>query len=335
MQDPKPQIIIICGPTATGKSDLAVDIALHIEKELGKKAEIISADSRQVYKGLDIGTGKITQEEMRGVPHHMIDIAEPIGPAPADGSAAPDDDSDASPYSVADFKRDADAAIADIHARGGIPIICGGTGQYIDAVVFNQSLPDVEPDEALRAELEPKSADELLAIFDDLNKDEHGNAQLHSVDLQNKRRVIRAIEILKELGHIPPITREERFDALWIGLDADDETLKSRIAMRLDSRLEAGMIEESTRLLRESKLTLDRMRKLGLEYAHIADLLAKEDLDEASMTEFKSLLSLAIWHYAKRQRTWFRRNAAIHWLISNDPEGREKAFAWTNAFLDR
>lgn len=330
MPNSKPKIIIICGSTATGKSDLAVDIALHVEEAIGKKVEIISADSRQIYKGLDIGTGKITPTEMKGVPHHLIDIAEPLG-----------EFENESPYSVADFKRDAEKAIADILHRGHIPLICGGTGQYIDAVIFDQSIPAVEPDDKLRAELEPKSIEELTEMFNDLNKGKDGKPQIHSVDMQNKRRIIRAIEVLKELGHIPPITKNERFDTLWIGLDADDETLKTRIAERLESRMKAGMLEESERLLQGSKLTLERMQELGLEYAHMADLISKKaqdtplsEVDQADLAEFRAQLSLAIWHYAKRQRTWFRRNEAIHWLVSGDPEGRDKAFAWANGFLD-
>ncbi len=331
----KSKILVVCGPTATGKSDLAVDIALYIEKNIQtadgnpQKCEIVSADSRQIYKGLDIGTGKITRAEMRGITHHMLDILDPL-----EASAAGPQSS----YSVAEYKRDAELAIADILQRGNIPILCGGTGQYIDAIIFNQSFPDVEPDDALRAELEPKSLEEVTEIFNTLNKDKDGNDQLHSVDMQNKRRIIRAIEILKELGHIPPIVKDERFNSLWIGIDTDDETLKNRISRRLDSRLAAGMIEESQRLLEGSKLTLERMQKLGLEYAHIADFLATPANAE-DLAAFKEGLNMAIWHYAKRQRTWFRRNEAINWLLTSDvnqmtiDEVKEKAFELTNAFF--
>jgi tRNA dimethylallyltransferase len=336
MTDTKPKIIIICGPTATGKSDLAVDMALFIKNLNLKKttgdptlsshlyhaeAEIVSADSRQVYIGLDVGTGKITHEEMKGVPHHMLSIVEPL-----------------KTYSVAEYKRDAERAIEQILDRGNIPIICGGTGQYIDAVIFNLSLPEVAPDDKLRADLETKSIEELTEIFNNLNKDKDGNAQLHSVDMQNKRRIIRAIEILKELGYIPPITKDERFDTLWIGIDTDDETIKSRISRRLDSRLQTGMIEESQRLLEGSKLTQERMQKLGLEYAYIADFLATPGT-AADLTEFKSSLNMSIWHYAKRQRTWFRRNPDVHWLMTGDvnpmatDEVKERAFGLVRDFL--
>lgn len=321
MHDIKPKIIVICGPTATGKSDLAVDVALFIKNLNQTEAEIISADSRQVYTGLDIGTGKITHEEMKGIPHHMLSIVDPLDT-----------------YSVANYKRDAERAITEIHNRGNIPIICGGTGQYIDAVIFNQSLPEVAPDDKLRAELEPKSIEELTEIFHNLNKDKDGNTQLHSVDMNNKRRIIRAIEILKELGYIPPVTKDERFNVLWIGIDTDDETIKNRISRRLDSRLQGGMIEESQRLIEESKLTLERMQKLGLEYAYIADFLATAGT-AADLTEFKTNLNMSIWHYAKRQRTWFRRNPAIHWLMTGDvnpmatEEIKQRAFDLTRAFL--
>jgi tRNA dimethylallyltransferase len=327
----KPKIIIICGPTATGKSDLAVELALFMQKNPSQnaadsgpqKAEIISADSRQIYKGLDIGTGKITHAEMKGIPHHMLDIVDPM-----------------QIFSVAEFKEKAESIIAEIHARGNIPILCGGTGQYIDAVIFNQKFPEVEPDEKLRAELEAKSIEEVTEIFHHLNRDKDGNPQPHNVDMQNKRRIIRAIEILRELGHIPHVTREERFDTLWIGIDADDEILKDRIARRIDSRLARGtsngMIEESENLLTAGKVTLERMQKLGLEYAHIAEWLAlpAPERTGAAMSDFKTKLNYAIWHYAKRQRTWFRRNSEIHWLMSGSLETREEAEMLVRSFLN-
>ncbi len=288
-----PPLITIIGPTATGKSDLAVSIAQYIKSKHNKNCEIISADSRQIYCHLNIGTGKITPEEMQGIPHHMLDIKDPN-----------------EIYSVAEYQKDAKEAISKIHAQNNIPILVGGTGQYIDAVIFDNELPPVPPNPELRKELEEKSIEELLAQFETLNKN-----QSHQVDLKNKRRVIRAIEILKALGHIPQIDKENRvpvYSTLIIGIDTDDATLRNRIKTRLEKRLDQGMIEESEKLLASGDLTRERMQTLGLEYAYIANLLDKK----IDLAEFKETLFFAIWHYAKRQRTWFRRMSDVFWITN-------------------
>lgn len=287
----KPKLIVVCGPTATGKSDFAVELALYLKEIKHISCEIISADSRQVFTGLDIGTGKITMEEMKGVPHHLLDVAEPM-----------------EEFSVVRYKELANKAIDEILARGNTPILCGGTGQYIDAVVYDKTLPPVPANPKQREELEEKSIDDLLVIFKTLNKD-----QPHKVDIKNKRRIIRAIEILTVLGHIPEVVTNERFDVLWLGIDAPDQVLKDRINARLDKRMAAGMVKESTDLLAQNKITPERMRRLGLEYEFIADLLEQK----LSPTDFTVKLNFAIWHYAKRQRTWFKRNSEIHWLDSS------------------
>ena len=301
--DPKPQLIVICGPTATGKSDLAVEIALHLQG----KAEVISADSRQIYTHLNLGTGKITPQEMRHVPHHMLDIITPD-----------------EVYSVAQFKKDGEKVITKVLGQKHTPIICGGTGQYIDALVTNTNFPEVVADETLRSELEEKTLEELLKIFFDLNKD-----QPHKVDLKNKRRVIRAIEIVKTLGHIPALQSEEIYDVLYIGLNGPDELLRDKIKRRIDVRLEQGMIQESEQLLSQGLITHERMQKLGLEYKFISDLLHKE----ITLEEFKEKLFFAIWHYAKRQRVWFKKNTNIHWLDISDANLKNKAIELVDEFL--
>lgn len=301
--DPKPQLIVICGPTATGKSDLAVEIALHLQG----KAEVISADSRQIYTYLNLGTGKITPQEMRHVPHHMLDIITPN-----------------EVYSVARFKKDGEKVITKVLGQKHTPIICGGTGQYIDALVTNTNFPEVVADETLRSELEEKTLEELLKIFFDLNKD-----QPHKVDLKNKRRVIRAIEIVKSLGHIPALQSEEIYDVLYIGLNGPDELLRDKIKRRIDVRLEQGMIQESEQLLSRGMITHERMQKLGLEYKFISDLLHKE----ITLEEFKEKLFFAIWHYAKRQRVWFKKNTNIHWLDISDANLKNKAIELVDEFL--
>lgn len=282
-------MIVICGPTATGKSDLAVSIALSIGK-----AEIISTDSRQVYTHLNLGTGKITQDEMHGIPHHMLDIVEPKDT-----------------YTADNFTKKAKQVIQDIYSRGNTPILCGGTGLYIDTLVHDIQFPDVKINTKLRQELETKSIEELVSVFQSLNKN-----QPHVVDLKNKRKVIRAIEILKELGHIPPIEKKDIYDVLYIGLDGSDTILKEKIKKRIDKRLTDGMIEESEKLLEQGLLTHERMKELGLEYAYISSYLQKQ----ISLDEFKEKLFYSIWHYAKRQRTWFRRNKQIHWFDVSDPD---------------
>lgn len=286
------KLIVICGPTATGKSDFAVSLAIHIAKKYKRTCEIISTDSRQIYNHLNIGTGKISREEMREIPHHLLDIAEPH-----------------QIVSVADYKKIADKLIQNIYKRGNIPILTGGTGQYIDAVVYDTRLPEVPPNQKLRDKLELKNINELLELFEQLNVCD-GVQQPHKVDLKNKRRIIRAIEILESIGQIPEITKNERFDTLWIGLDTDDDTLKQKIVTRLSKRIQLGMLDESKVLLSHGILTHKRMRTLGLEYAYISDFL----LGAITEDEFKTQLYFAIWHYAKRQRTWFRKNKNIHWI---------------------
>ncbi len=213
-------------------------------------------------------------------------------------------------YSVAEYQRDAKEVISKIHEQNNIPILVGGTGQYIDAVIFDNELPPVPPNPELRKELEENTLEELLAQFETLNKN-----QPHQVDLKNKRRVIRAIEILQALGHIPQIDKENRvqvYSTLIIGIDTDDATLRNRIKTRLEKRLEDGMIEESEKLLADGTLTRDRMQTLGLEYAYIADLIDKK----IDLAEFKETLFFAIWHYAKRQRTWFRAMSDVFWITN-------------------
>lgn len=300
-------VIIVCGPTATGKSDLAVKIALYLKEKKNISAEIISTDSRQVYTDLDIGTGKITRVEMQGVPHHMLDVTSPL-----------------TTYGVFAFAKDAMAIMDDIHARGNTVILCGGTGQYIDALVTGHSGAPVPPNQQLRSELEQKTIgeveDRLYAITL-----KHG-CDISHVDLKNKRRMIRAIEIIEDLGYIPKTEAVKKYNTTWIGLDCDSEKLRGRIQKRLDTRIDEGMVEESINLLEQGKLTHDQMFKLGLEYRYISLYLQKTLSD----IEWREQLFFAIWHYAKRQRTWFKRNPDIVWFdalaVKNNPEKVFKLF---------
>ncbi len=270
----KPKIIVVCGPTATGKSDKAVEIAL------AQSGEIISADSRQVYKGLDIGSGKITKEEMKNVPHYLIDVADPR-----------------EIFSVEDFVRQGQEAITQILNKGKLPIICGGTGYYIDALVYNIHFPEVPPNEFLRKELERYSLEQLQERLEQLDPDRY-----ETIDIKNPVRLIRAIEIAETLGKVPLLERNSLYEIEWVYLDFSDEVLKERIYKRLINRLENGMLEEARRL-HEQGLSFERMKQLGLEYRYEAMHL----LGEISYEEMIEQLNTKIWQFAKRQRTWFRK----------------------------
>ncbi|MBP9763526.1 MAG: tRNA (adenosine(37)-N6)-dimethylallyltransferase MiaA [Candidatus Pacebacteria bacterium] len=277
----KPKIIVIVGPTASGKSDLAVNIA----KE--RNGEIISADSRQVYKGLDIGSGKITKREMRGVPHFLLDVANPK-----------------KVFTVADFKRLGQKAIDDILSRGKTPIIVGGTGFYIDTLVFDLDLPEVPPNKILREKLEKKTIEELFAELEKLDPE-----RAEEIDSKNKVRLVRALEIVDALGKIPKVNRSEKFNIEWIGIDWPDEVLKERIHTRLLKRIKSGMIKEAENL-HVKGLSYKRMEQFGLEYRYMSRFLK----GEISKEEMISELETKIRQYAKRQRTWFKRNKNIKWI---------------------
>lgn len=272
----KQHIIVVCGPTATGKSNFAVTLA----KEL--IGEIISSDSRQVYQGLDIGSGKITKREMKGVPHHLLDVASPKRV-----------------FSVTRYQKLATKAIDDIVKRGNIPIICGGTGFYIDAVLYEHHLPQVKPNAQLRKQLEKIPTEELIQKLQFLDHD-----RFASIDLKNRVRLIRAIEIATTLGSVPKTTRIKKYDIDWHYLDFPDTVLKERIHTRLLTRMKSGMIAE-VKKLHEEGVSWKRLEALGLEYRYIA-LYLQEKITKATMlTELES----SIWHYAKRQRTWFKKYA--------------------------
>lgn len=286
----KTKVLVILGPTAVGKSDLAVKLA---KKHNG---EVISADSRQVYTGLDIGTGKITEKEMGGVRHHLLDIANPK-----------------KKYSVVRFVEDASNAITDISARGKLPIICGGTGFYIQALVDGIILPDVPPNPVLRKKLEKKSLKALITLLKKLDPD-----RLKNIDQKNIRRIIRSIEIATVLGKVPKLKKSPvKYDPVFIGLKMSPEKLRERIATRLDKRLEIGMVKEAKKL-HSKGLTWKRMDELGLEYRYLALYLQKK----ITLEEMKNKLSTEIWHYARRQMTWFKRDTRIKWVEAGSKELR-------------
>lgn len=274
----KEKIIVVCGPTATGKSDYAVALAKN--PPAGGRGEIISADSRQVYKGLDIGSGKITAREMKHVPHHLLDVANPKRI-----------------FSVAQYQKLANKAIKDILKRDKTPIICGGTGFYIDALVYDHSMPEVKPNKTLRKQLEKFSIEELSQKLEALDPQ-----RFETIDTKNKVRLVRAIEIATALGSVPKTTRTKKYDVQWHYLDFPDDILKKRIHDRLHKRMKAGMVAEVKRLHTEG-VSWKRLESLGLEYRYLALFLQ----GKLSKTDMLTQLESAIWHYAKRQRTWFKK----------------------------
>jgi len=285
---PRPKIIVILGPTASGKSNIAVAIAKKFN------GEIISADSRQVYKGLDIGTGKITKKEMAGVPHHLLSVADPR-----------------KQFTVTDDQTLTNLAIARIVNIGKAPIICGGTGFYISALLGEINIPEAKPNKMLRKQLEKKSIAELFEILQKLDPVRAGN-----IDRQNPRRLVRAIEVAKTLGSVPelPIRNSKseirnKFKILKIGIKLGKEELRKRINERLGSRIKKGMIDEAKQLY-EHGLSYKRMRELGLEYRRLADFFE----GKISKRELITLLQNEIWQYAKRQMTWFKRDKNILWF---------------------
>ena len=281
------KLVVITGTTACGKSDLAVELA----KRFG--AEVISADSRQVFRGLDLGSGKITTEEMQGIPHHLLDVAEP-----------------GEYFSLSDFQKLAYKAIDGVFERGGRPFLVGGTGLYINAVVDGYNLHESRPDPRLRREVEEKSLEELIGVLR-----EKDPGALERVDIRNKRRVERAVE--KALaGRTGEKLSEPRYESLVLGVTFDRAVVYERIEVRLDRRLEQGMIDE-VKDLRASGVSDEFLYKLGLEYRYILMYLRGEfDSFEA----FRDKLFMEIRHLAKEQMTWFRKRSDIHWLDMNaDP----------------
>ncbi len=286
-------LIAIVGQTATGKSAFAVSLAKQLKKH-GIKSEIISADSRQVYTGLDIGTGKVTKKEMAGIPHHMLDIVSPHRT-----------------YTVTRYKKDTDRIIKKLHTKGVLPILVGGTGFYIDSVLYEQTFPEVPPNPLLRKSLEKKSITELLVELKKLDTERY-----NTIDKANGVRIIRAIEIATALGAVPKsVQSTPRYDSRTYGITVPDITLKEKISTRLISRIKRGMIAEAKNL-HEQGLSWKRMNDLGLEYRALADYLTKN----ISKEELISRLNTEIWQYAKRQKTWFKRNKDIEWIDGSDLE---------------
>lgn len=278
------KLIVIVGPTASGKSMLAVKLAKKFN------GEVISADSRQVYRGMDIGSGKITKKEMQGIPHHLLNVASPR-----------------LTFTVVKYRRAALAAIKKIQKTDKLPILCGGAGFYISAVVDGIVIPCVKPNWSLRKKLEKLAPEKLYAIL--VKLDPH---RAKTIDRQNPRRLIRAIEIAKKIGAVPELKKQPLpYPVLFLGIKISPKELEAKIDQRLEKRLKAGMLAEVKRL-KSSGLSWKKLENFGLEYKFAALYLQKK----ISRQEMVNSIKQASRQYARRQMTWFRRDQRIIWITN-------------------
>jgi tRNA dimethylallyltransferase len=289
-----PKLVVVLGPTASGKSGLGITLAQHF------KGEIVSADSRQVYRGLDIGTAKVTPEEQALVPHHVLDVADPR-----------------EVYTVAQFQRDAIVAINDILKRSHQPFLVGGSPHYIQIVVDNLDIPHIEPQPELRAQLEKHSLPELMEQLEELDP-----RAAATIDRHNPRRIIRALEVSLVSGK--PFSQQRTlskpfYQSLLLGIEWPRDILYSRIDKRVDERMRQGMNQEVQRLLDEG-ISHQRLEALGLEYRYISRWLSGAFENEEEMVQ---RLKYAIHDFTRRQLTWFRKEKRIVWVNGGDWERAE------------
>lgn len=293
----KSKLVSVVGTTASGKSSLGIELALHYG------SEIVSADSRQVYRHLDLGTGKVTPEETQGIPHHLIDVLDLN-----------------QPFSMAEFQTLAYDSIDGIISRGKLPFLVGGTGLYTRSVVEGYELVDAPPNDELRTALADKSADELRHILRGYNV----------TDLApdvSERRMIRMIEKLSA-GFSAENENKPRYDVLQLGITFERDVLYRRILERLDARIEQGMVEEVEHIMRLGA-TPEFLEGLGLEYRYTYRYLAGK---YSSFDEYRDELYREICHFAKRQVTWFKKEKNIVWL-DTDGNMKEQAIALIDDFL--
>lgn len=290
------KIIVILGPTSSGKSDMAIKLARKFN------GEIISADSRQIYRGMNIGTGMVPRDKRQGtrnknlffsesIRHHLLDIVSPK-----------------TEFNVSKFKLKAEKAIGNILKRNKLPIICGGTGFWIKALVDDVNFPEVKPNLELRKRLEKESAEKLFTLLQKLD-----SARAKNIDAKNKVRLIRAIEICKKLGSVPNTKYNipnTKYQFLQIGIDLQKEKLHQNIEKRLEARFKKGMIKEVSDLHFKSTVSWKRLEIFGLEYRYIAQFLQ----GKLSKNEMQGKLFQESKYYAKRQMTWFKKDARILWL---------------------
>jgi len=291
----KTKVLTIIGPTASGKTSLSIKLAEQFD------GEIISADSRQVYRGIDLLSGKVTAEEQHGITHHLLDIADPATTI----------------YTADDFIHDAKKSIGTITSRHKLPIIAGGTFFYIDSLLGTYSLPQIPPNNTLRTTLEKMTTPEL---YERLKV--HDPERAETIDPANRRRLIRALEIIDVLGMVPKLTTQRTYDVFSVGIQIPTDILHHNIHVRLRERLEQGMLEEATHLLNNG-VTHERMEALGLECRycsrHLRGVLTHPDM--------VSELETKIRQYAKRQMTWLKRDKTIHWY---NPKNQDEFITMCN-----
>ncbi len=277
------KLIIILGPTASGKSDLAVKLAKKF------KGEIISADSRQVYKEMDIGTAKVTKKEMFGIPHYMINIVKPN-----------------KDFTLAQFQKKSLKIIKDIQKRNKLPFLAGGTGLYIQSIVDNLKIPETKPNKKLRNKLEKLTNQELINKLKKLDP-----KALKIIDLKNKRRLIRALEIClltKKLFSKQRKKDKPIFNILQIGLKLDTKNLEQKISQRTEKMIKNGLIEENKKLLK--KYGSKPYSMSGIGYKEIISYLN----NKITLKQAEELIKIHTRQYAKRQMTWFKRDKRISWI---------------------
>lgn len=278
-----PKIIAVVGPTASGKTALGLMLAKKFN------GEIVNADSRQVYRGMDIATAKPDKNELASIRHHLIDIAEP------------DDE-----FTLANFKEEALEAIDDILARNKLPIIVGGTGLYVKAIIDNLDIPAVAPDRNLRSELGNKKLGELAVMLAELDP-----ACAEKIDMKNPRRVMRALEIALSNGKLSLAGEKKlpaRYDVLQIGLKINREELYQRISARINAQLESGLLAEVQFLSKKYAWDLPSMSGIG--YKQLGYFLR----NEISLPEAVELIKRDTRRYAKRQLTWYKKDPRVNWI---------------------
>lgn len=295
------KLIVIVGPTASGKSALALRLAKLAQGKPFKKqgidgAEIISADSRQIYRGMDIGTAKSSKAELKRIKHWLVGIRNPD-----------------QEYSVVDFKKDAISRINKILKAGKIPILVGGTGLYVDAVVKNLDIPEVKENKKLRIKIENEIKTQGMDfVFKKLIALDPEAAYI--VDPKNPRRIIRALEVAITTGK--PFTSQRKagkplFDTLQIGIRQNPEVLKKRIEKRARLMIEDGLVDEVKKLIKRYGTKQKAFDAIG--YREIIEYLN----GKITLAEAIDMINKNTWHYARRQMTWFKRNQNIHWIADN------------------
>lgn len=282
MKSTKPKVIAIVGPTASGKTDYAINLAGKIG------GEIVSADSRLVYKGFDIGTAKPAMEKRKGIPHYMIDIVEPEVD-----------------YSAGLYTDDAQKVINNILERGKIPVAAGGTGLYFRLLLENYDVPKVEPDYEMREELKEYPSEELYKRLQRIDRQ-----RASEIDPNDKKKIIRAIEMAEHLEKpLSEYKKEPLYDVEWIGINCTRDILYERINRRVDLMIEKGLIDETRELLKKHGRIKNLVCTIGYQ-----EMIAYLD-GALTLEEAKDKLKQNTRNYAKRQLTWFRKNKDIKWNV--------------------